>query len=107
MGKKAKAPDMSFQIEAAKKQEAELARQRAETDLKNQQVSMANTDKLKGLRRRQAGRGMMGAPENTYVPAGAPTPAGPTEAERIASIRAKIRAGELSGRSIYSTFKRK
>lgn len=74
MGSKPKAPDMSFQIEAAQKQEAELARQRAETDLKNQQVSMANTDKLKGLRRRQAGRGMMGAPENTYVPAGAPTP---------------------------------
>ena len=74
MGSKPKAPDMSFQVEAAQKQEAELARQRAETDLKNQQVSMANTDKLKGLRRKQAGRGMMGVPENTYVPAGAPTP---------------------------------
>lgn len=74
MGSKPKAPDMSFQVEAAQKQEAELARQRAETDAKNQQVAMANTDKLKGLRRRQAGRGMMGVPENTYVPAGAPTP---------------------------------
>lgn len=74
MGKKPKAPDMSFQVEAAQKQEAELARQRAETEAKNQQVAMANTDKLKGLRRRQAGRGMMGVPENTYVPAGAPTP---------------------------------
>lgn len=74
MGSKPKAPDMSFQVEAAQKQEAELARQRAETDAKNQQVAMANTDKLKGLRRRQAGRGMLGVPENTYVPAGAPTP---------------------------------
>ena len=59
MGSKAKAPDMSFQVVAAQKQEAELARQRAETDLKNQQVAMANTDKLKGLRRKQMGRGAL------------------------------------------------
>lgn len=91
MGKKAKAPDMSFQIEAAKKQEAELAKQRAETDAKNQQVAMTNTDKLKGLRRRQAGRGMLGVFENTYVPAGAPTPAAPTEAERLVDLRAMKR----------------
>ena len=77
MGSKPKAPDMSFQVEAAQKQEAEVARQRAETDAKNQQVAMANTDKLKGLRRKQAGRGMLGATENTYVPAGAPTPIPP------------------------------
>lgn len=105
MGKKAKAPDMSFQIEAAKKQEAELARQRAETDLKNQQVSMANTDKLKGLRRKQAGRGMMGVPENTYVPAGAPTPVVPTREERLAAIRSGLQG--LSKGQIYSTLKRK
>lgn len=59
MGKKAKAPDMSFQVVAAQKQEAELAKQRAETDAKNQQVAMANTDKLKGLRRKQMGRGAL------------------------------------------------
>lgn len=105
MGKKPKAPDMSFQIEAAKKQEAELAKQRAETDAKNQQVAMANTDKLKGLRRRQAGRGMMGVPENTYVPAGAPTPVAPTQAERLASIRAKLSG--LNKGQIFSTLHRK
>lgn len=88
MGKKPKAPDMSFQVEAAQKQEAELARQRAETDAKNQQVAMANTDKLRSLRRRQSGRDM--API-TYVPAGAPAPVVPTEAERIANIRDKLR----------------
>lgn len=105
MGKKPKAPDMSFQIEAAKKQEAELAKQRAETDLKNQQVSMANTDKLKGLRRKQAGRGMMGVPENTYVPAGAPTPVEPTRNERLAAIRRGLQ-GPSKGQ-IYSTLQRK
>ncbi|CAB4164404.1 hypothetical protein UFOVP831_33 [uncultured Caudovirales phage] len=59
MGKKPKAPDMSFQVVAAQKQETEVARQRAETDAKNQQVAMANTDKLKGLRRKQMGRGAL------------------------------------------------
>ena len=59
MGSKPKAPDMSFQVVAAQKQEAEVARQRAETDAKNQQVAMANTDKLKGLRRKQMGRGAL------------------------------------------------
>lgn len=59
MGKKAKAPDMSFQVVAAQKQEVELAKQRTETDLKNQQVAMANTDKLKSLRRKQMGRGAL------------------------------------------------
>lgn len=105
MGKKAKAPDMSFQIEAAKKQEAELAKQRAETDAKNQQVAMDTTDKLKSLRRRQAGRSMMGT-GYTYVPAGAPTPVEePTKAETLASIRGGLKG--FNQGQIYSTFQRK
>ena len=99
MGSKPKAPDMSFQIEAAKKQEAELARQRAETDAKNQQVAMANTDKLKGLRRRQAGRGMLGVPENTYVPAGAPTP--------IAKPRQKVQGSSGFARALNRLMEQK
>ncbi len=59
MGKKAKAPDMTFQIQAAQKQEAELAKQRAELDAKNSQIAVANTEKLKGLRRRQSGRSIL------------------------------------------------
>lgn len=52
MGKKPKAPDMSWQIAAAQKQEAELARQKAEMDRKNEQIAMGNTEKLRGIRRR-------------------------------------------------------
>lgn len=74
MGSKPKAPDMSFQIEAAQKQEAEMARQRAEVEAKSQQLAISSTEKLKGLRRRQAGRGTLMSPENTYIPAGPPTP---------------------------------
>lgn len=85
MGKKAKAPDMSFQIEAAQKQEAEMVRQRAEIETKQQQTAVANTDKLKGLRRRQSGRGMLDMSQNTYVPQGAPTPVyrTPEETQRL------------------------
>lgn len=52
MGKKPKAPDMSWQIQAAQKQEAALVRQQTETDLKNEQTAISNTEKLRGIRRR-------------------------------------------------------
>lgn len=65
MGKKAKAPDMTFQIQAAQKQEAELAKQRAEIDAKNSQIAVANTEKLKGLRRRQSGRSVLSGATTT------------------------------------------
>ena len=65
MGKKPKAPDMSFQIQAANKQEAELAKQRAELDAKNSQIAVANTEKLKGLRRRQSGRSVLSGATTT------------------------------------------
>lgn len=74
MGSTPKPPDMSAQVQAAQKQEAELARQRAEVEAKSQQLAISSTEKLKGLRRRQAGRGTLMSPENTYIPAGPPTP---------------------------------
>jgi hypothetical protein len=52
MGKKPKAPDMSWQIQAAQKQEAALVKQQTETDLKNEQTAIRNTEKLRGIRRR-------------------------------------------------------
>lgn len=74
MGSTPKPPDMSAQVQAAQKQEAELARQSAEVEAKSQQLAISSTEKLKGLRRRQAGRGTLMSPENTYIPAGPPTP---------------------------------
>jgi len=74
MGKKPKAPDMSFQVEAAKAQEAELAKQRADIEAKQIDTSTENTQKLIGLRRRQGGR--MGERQKIYAPF-TPTPPPP------------------------------
>jgi hypothetical protein len=74
MGSKPKAPDMSFQIEAAKKQEEELARQRADIEAKKIDTATENTEKLRGLRRSQSGR--LGQREVNYNPF-TPTPPSP------------------------------
>jgi hypothetical protein len=76
MGSKPKAPDMSFQVEAAKKQEEELARQRADIEAKKIDTSTENTEKLMGLRRRQGGR--LGQREVNYNPF-TPTPPPPSK----------------------------
>lgn len=55
MGKKPKAPDMSWQVEAAKKQEEQIQKQQKEIDIKNEQLAISNTEKLRNLRRRSSG----------------------------------------------------
>lgn len=110
MGSAPKAPDMSAQIQAAQRQEAELARQRAEAEAKSKQLATSSTEKLKGLRRRQAGRGTLMSPENTYIPAGPPTPVkvvrrdsrtgGLTEEDRLASRQQDIQRTQ-AGKPLY------
>jgi hypothetical protein len=75
MGSKPKAPDMSFQVEAARKQEEELARQRADIEAKKIDTATENTEKLRGLRRSQSGR-LAGQREVNYSPF-TPTPPPP------------------------------
>jgi hypothetical protein len=72
MGSKPKAPDMSFQVQAAQAQEAELARQRADIEAKKIDTSIENTEKLRGLRRSQSGR--LGQREVNYSPLTATPP---------------------------------
>jgi hypothetical protein len=74
MGSKPKAPDMRFQVEAAKTQEAELAKQRTDIEAKQVDTSRENTEKLIRLRRRQGGR--MGERQKIYTPF-TPTPPQP------------------------------
>lgn len=110
MGSSPKAPDNSAQVQAAQKQEAELARQRSEAEAKSKQLATSSTEKLKGLRRKQAGRGTLMSPENTYIPAGPPTPVkikksdprtgGFTEADRLAS-REEDRQRLAAGKPLY------
>lgn len=59
MGKKPKAPDMSWQVQAAQAQENRLAQQQKEIDLKTEQTAMSNTEKLRNIRRRALGRSIL------------------------------------------------
>lgn len=59
MGSKPKAPDNSAQIRAAEAQTAELNRQNTELKAAQEKTAMENTDKLKGIRRRQGGRSLL------------------------------------------------
>lgn len=59
MGKKPKAPDMSWQVQAAQLQENRLAQQQREIDIKTEQTAMSNTEKLRNIRRRALGRSIL------------------------------------------------
>lgn len=59
MGKKPKAPDMSWQVQAAQQQENRLAQQQREIDIKTEQTAMSNTEKLRNIRRRALGRSIL------------------------------------------------
>jgi hypothetical protein len=110
MASSPRAPDNSAQVQAAQKQEAELARQRSEAEAKSKQLATSSTEKLKGLRRKQAGRGTLMLPENTYIPAGPPTPVkvvrrdprtgSLTEGDRLAS-REEDRQRLTAGKPLY------
>lgn len=59
MGSRPKAPDNSAQIAAANAQRAQLEKQNAELKAAQEKTAMENTDKLKGIRRRQGGRALL------------------------------------------------
>ena len=59
MGSKPKAPDNSAQIAAARAQTALLEKQNADLKAAQEKTAMENTDKLKGIRRRQGGRALL------------------------------------------------
>lgn len=59
MGSKPRVPDNSAQIRAAEAQTAELNRQNAELKATQEKTAMDNTNKLKGIRRRQSGRSLL------------------------------------------------
>lgn len=59
MGSRPKAPDNSAQIAAAQAQTAQLEKQNAELKAAQEKTAMENTDKLKGVRRRQGGRALL------------------------------------------------
>lgn len=66
MGSRPKAPDNSAQIAAAQaqtqqleKQTQQLEKQNAELKAAQEKTAMENTDKLKGIRRRQGGRALL------------------------------------------------
>ncbi len=59
MGSRPKAPDNSAQIAAANAQTAQLEKQNAELKAAQEKTAMDNTDKLKGIRRRQGGRALL------------------------------------------------
>lgn len=59
MGSRPKAPDNSAQIAAANAQTAQLEKQNAELKAAQEKTAMENTDKLKGIRRRQGGRALL------------------------------------------------
>lgn len=59
MGSHPKAPDNSAQIAAANAQTAQLEKQNADLKAAQEKTAMENTDKLKGIRRRQGGRALL------------------------------------------------
>ncbi len=59
MGSRPKAPDNSAQIAAANAQTEQLAKQNADLKAAQEKTAMENTDKLKGIRRRQGGRALL------------------------------------------------
>lgn len=59
MGSKPKAPNNSAQIAAAQAQTAQLEKQNADLKAAQEKTAMENTDKLKGIRRRQGGRALL------------------------------------------------
>lgn len=59
MGKKPKAPDMSWQVQAAQQQEDRLMQQQREINAKTEQTAMSNTEKLRSIRRRALGRSIL------------------------------------------------
>lgn len=59
MGSRPKAPDNSAQIAAAQAQTQQLEKQNAELKAATEKTAMENTDKLKGVRRRQGGRALL------------------------------------------------
>lgn len=59
MGSRPKAPDNSAQIAAAQAQTAQLEKQNADLKAAQEKTAMENTDKLKGVRRRQGGRALL------------------------------------------------
>ncbi len=59
MGSRPKAPDNSAQIAAAQAQTQQLEKQNAELKAAQEKTAMENTDKLKGVRRRQGGRALL------------------------------------------------
>lgn len=85
MGKKPKAPDMSWQIEAAKQQELRLAQQQREADMKSEQTAMLNTEKLRATRRRAMGGSILD-PTRVAAP--------PSELSDIEKQKAKAQARE-------------
>lgn len=91
MGKKPKAPDMSWQVQAAQLQENRLAQQQREIDLKTEQTAMANTEKLRNIRRRALGRSIL---EPTRVAAP------PSELSDAEKQKAAILALEVADREI-------
>lgn len=56
MGGSPKAPDNSAQIRAANAQQTALKKQNTELKAASEATALKNTDKLTGMRRRQAGR---------------------------------------------------
>ncbi len=59
MGSRPKAPDNSAQIAAAQAQTQQLEKQNADLKAAQEKTAMENTDKLKGVRRRQGGRALL------------------------------------------------
>ena len=59
MGSRPKAPDNSAQIKAAEAQQQQLEKQNAELKAAQEKTAMDNTEKLKGIRRRQGGRSLL------------------------------------------------
>ena len=59
MGSRPKAPDNSAQIAAAQAQTQQLEKQNADLKAAQEKTAMDNTDKLKGVRRRQGGRALL------------------------------------------------
>jgi len=65
MGSSPKAPDNSASIRAANAQQAALEKQNAELKAASEATALKNTDKLTGMRRRQAGRASLIATSET------------------------------------------
>lgn len=59
MGSRPKAPDNSAQIAAAQAQTQQLEKQNADLKAAQEKTAKENTDKLKGVRRRQGGRALL------------------------------------------------